>query len=135
MFAMKTATTWLQLLLCLCFLVSIYASSSSMKEDEDMYNVRANDADSAQSRAMATLNVTTTMPSNPRIISRRNFPSKKNNNNPHVCLAFLSCCGRTDLLNHTLAGGTLVFLEKYIHLISLCDFSFMCSSHPHILVK
>ena len=81
-----------------------------MKEDEDMYNVRANDADSAQSRALATLNVTTTTPANPHIISRRHFPSKNNNNNPHVCLAFLSCCGRTDLLNHTLAGGT--YLEK-----------------------
>ena len=75
MFAMKTATTWLQLLLCLCFLVSIYASSSSMKnsedkeQEDDIYNVRANDADSAQSRAMATLNVTTTRPQHRRTLA------------------------------------------------------------------
>ena len=110
MFAMKTATTWLQLLLCHCFLVlPIYTSSSSMNsEEDDIYNVRANDADSAQSRALATLNVTTTTPANPRIISRRHFPSKNHSKPPHVCLAFLSCCGRTDLLNHTLAGGKYV---------------------------
>jgi hypothetical protein len=34
-------------------------------------------------------------------MKRKNFPET----NPHICLAFLSCCGRTDLLNHTLAGA------------------------------
>lgn len=36
-----------------------------------------------------------------KIISRRRFPEKE----PLVCLAFLSCCGRTDLLEKTLLAA------------------------------
>jgi hypothetical protein len=35
-----------------------------------------------------------------RRLERKRFPETR----PHVCLALLSCCDRTDLLNHTLAG-------------------------------
>ena len=48
---------------------------------------------------MASLASKTTTPSDP-VISRVSYPEK----DPHICLAFLSCCDRTDLLNHTLAG-------------------------------
>jgi hypothetical protein len=57
------------------------------------------DQRSASSRKMASLDSKTTTPSDP-IISRVSYPEK----DPHICLAFLSCCGRTDLLNHTMAG-------------------------------
>ena len=125
------AATWFQLLICHCCLVSIDASSPTKNiNKEDPHDVHANDAASARSRAMATLGVTTTMPSNPRI-GRRQFPSSSskdnNNNNPHVCLAFLSCCGRTDLLNHTLAGGkkkTLISLYHIVFCLFIaCSFS------------
>lgn len=42
-----------------------------------------------------------TNPSDPRV-KRSNFPQI--GNDPHICLAFLSCCDRTDLLNHTMAA-------------------------------
>ena len=41
-----------------------------------------------------------TTPTDP-LIRRSVYPETK----PHVCLAFLSCCGRTDLLNLTIAGA------------------------------
>lgn len=64
------------------------------------------DKKSELSRQMTSLGSRSTSPSKP-IISRSSFPAK----NPHVCLAFLSCCGRTDLLNHTLAG-TIRHMEE-----------------------
>jgi hypothetical protein len=41
-----------------------------------------------------------TFPEHP-IFPRKKYPVEK----PHICLAFLSCCGRTDLLNHTIAAA------------------------------
>lgn len=69
-------------------------SSSLESDDLLMDNSR-----SGFSRNMASLASKATTPNKPTI-SRHNFPETA----PHVCLAFLSCCDRTDLLNHTLAG-------------------------------
>ncbi len=55
---------------------------------------------SGQSRAMASLQATATS-SSEFLMERANYPES----NPHVCLAFLSCCNRIDLLNHTIAGA------------------------------
>jgi hypothetical protein len=55
---------------------------------------------SAFSRNMASSTSQITNPSEPRV-KRSNFPQT---NDPHICLAFLSCCDRTDLLNHTMAA-------------------------------
>jgi len=55
---------------------------------------------SGQSRAMASLPATATS-SSEFLINRANYPET----NPHICLAFLSCCNRIDLLNHTIAGA------------------------------
>lgn len=68
--------------------------------NEQFKNLLADDEKSSQSRNMASLGSRFTNPSQPEI-SRSSYPEK----DPHVCLAFLSCCGRTDLLNHTLAGA------------------------------
>ena len=55
--------------------------------------------DSSRSRAIASLAATATT-SSQFLMKRSTYPEAK----PHVCLAFLSCCERTDLLNHTIAG-------------------------------
>mmetsp|Transcript_11864 Transcript_11864/g.18201 ORF Transcript_11864/g.18201 Transcript_11864/m.18201 type:complete len:498 (-) Transcript_11864:110-1603(-) len=52
------------------------------------------------SRFMGAQSARVATPSSP-VISRKKFPEQ----DPHVCLAFLSCCGRTDLLNHTIAAA------------------------------
>ena len=53
------------------------------------------------SRSMAAQSVVASSPELPRV-RRRAFPQK---DSPHICLAFLSCCDRTDLLNHTMAAA------------------------------
>mmetsp|Transcript_33427 Transcript_33427/g.69925 ORF Transcript_33427/g.69925 Transcript_33427/m.69925 type:complete len:512 (-) Transcript_33427:143-1678(-) len=54
---------------------------------------------SGQSRMLASLHATAT--SSPEfLMKRKSYPE----NDPHICLAFLSCCQRIDLLNHTIAG-------------------------------
>lgn len=58
------------------------------------------DEKSSLSRAMASLGALSTTPSDP-LLRRSSYPESQ----PHICLAFLSCCDRTDLLNHTLAGA------------------------------
>ena len=55
---------------------------------------------SSQLRGLASLQATATSSSR-FLVERSNYPET----NPHVCLAFLSCCQRTDLLNHTIAGA------------------------------
>jgi len=59
-----------------------------------------NDVHSSFSRGMAAQGAKMTFPESPRT-TRSNFPEEE----PHICLAFLSCCGRTDLLNHTVAAA------------------------------
>lgn len=59
------------------------------------------DARSSFSRGMAAQGARMTFPEARRITQpRATYPEDK----PHVCLAFLSCCGRTDLLNHTMSA-------------------------------
>ena len=53
------------------------------------------------SRSLTAQSAVASSPESPRV-RRRAFPQK---DKPHVCLAFLSCCDRTDLLNHTLAAA------------------------------
>jgi Glycosyl transferase family 2 len=55
---------------------------------------------SSFSRGTLAMTKQMTFPEDP-FLTRKNYPADK----PHICLAFLSCCGRTDLLNHTLAGA------------------------------
>lgn len=55
---------------------------------------------SSQSRSMASIKASATSGSN-FLMERKSYPET----NPHVCLAFLSCCQRIDLLNHTIAGA------------------------------
>lgn len=54
---------------------------------------------SSRYRAIASLQATTT--SRNFRVNRSNYPET----DPMICLAFLSCCNRTDLLNHTIAGA------------------------------
>ena len=54
------------------------------------------------SRSMAAQGAHFTTPSSvAKRVRRRRFPEDR----PHICLAFLSCCGRTDLLNHTISAA------------------------------
>ena len=85
-----TMTTSALLLVLFLFSTLIYAL-----EDEE------NNDQSSFSRGLAAQGAKMTNPESPRIV-RANFPEQTE---PHVCLAFLSCCGRTDLLNHTIAAA------------------------------
>jgi hypothetical protein len=68
------------------------------------------DEKSNLSRAMVSMGAKSTTPpistndDDPSVLLRRRR-STYPQSNPHICLAFLSCCDRTDLLNHTLAGA------------------------------
>ena len=90
--AYLTITTCLLLTL---FSIRILAESADPLDLTDAIN-----SASSQSRAMASLQAIATS-SFKFLVERYNYPE----NDPHVCLAFLSCCQRTDLLNHTIAGA------------------------------
>jgi hypothetical protein len=83
--------------LCLFLQLEVVSSVSSQQPDDHKAD---EDASSNLSRRMAATGARSTQPSNPRL-KRSTYPSQ----DPHICLAFLSCCGRTDLLNHTLHGA------------------------------
>ncbi|CAJ1951479.1 unnamed protein product [Cylindrotheca closterium] len=68
--------------------------------DDSPTSRQLDDENSASSRRMSSLGSKMTTPMDP-LIRRLNYPE----NQPHICLAFLSCCGRTDLLNATIAGA------------------------------
>lgn len=68
--------------------------------DESFRSLTVDDEKSNASRRMASLGSKMTTPKDPSI-RRSRYPET----DPHVCLAFLSCCGRTDLLNFTIAGA------------------------------
>jgi hypothetical protein len=53
------------------------------------------------SRSVLASSKTSTSPNSPRI-HRQYFPQT---DDPHICLAFLSCCDRIDLLKHTIEGA------------------------------
>ena len=80
------------LFLMLCNLSSVFAA-----EDDQLL---LDDEESNRSRSMASVGQRSTAPIKPRQ-QRSSYPQS----DPHICLAFLSCCQRTDLLNHTLAGA------------------------------
>jgi hypothetical protein len=79
------------------FIPGSFAASHLLIDNERQV---MNDDSSDLSRAMVSMVAKATNPSNP-IHQRASFPE----NNPQICLAFLSCCDRTDLLNHTIAGA------------------------------
>jgi hypothetical protein len=86
-------------LFSLCwFLQVVY--SQQQQQQHNHHNHHDNDASSNLSRRIAATGARTTQPTTPGI-KRSTYPSQ----NPDICLAFLSCCGRTDLLNHTLHGA------------------------------
>jgi len=85
------------------YLYSIRLSAEALSENTDPLDLFQSSINplSSISRATASLQATATTSSPQFLINRSNYPEP----NPHVCLAFLSCCDRTDLLNHTIAGA------------------------------
>ena len=77
--------------------VLIYAQEDNNNNNNNNNN---NDMHSTFSRGMAAQGAKLTFPESPRI-TRSRYPEDE----PQICLAFLSCCGRTDLLNHTIAAA------------------------------
>lgn len=78
------------------------------KSKNRLHDPTNNDRASESSRRMASIGqvmtnptMTTKSTADRTILRRRNYPESQ----PHVCLAFLSCCNRIDLLNHTIAGA------------------------------
>ena len=61
---------------------------------------KTNDSHSSFSRGLAAQGARMTQPVTPRV-SRARYPET----DPQICLAFLSCCGRTDLLNNSIAAA------------------------------
>jgi hypothetical protein len=84
--------------LAVAFVITRIPVASAYQASEKEMLIR--DEKSDLSRAMTSLGATSTNPENP-LISRSSYPETT----PHICLAFLSCCERTDLLNHTIAGA------------------------------
>uniref|UniRef100_A0A448ZAY1 Glycosyltransferase 2-like domain-containing protein n=1 Tax=Pseudo-nitzschia multistriata TaxID=183589 RepID=A0A448ZAY1_9STRA len=83
------------------FFFSIGLLANVFCEDIDPQDLSPSiNPDSGRSRSLASLQAIAT--SSPNFRARRlHYPVT----DPHVCLAFLSCCQRTDLLNHTIAGA------------------------------
>lgn len=80
----------------LLVLLTLNFSEALLQNDDALLN----NSQSAFSRSVASSLSEVTNPSEPRV-KRSKFPQS---DAPHVCLAFLSCCDRTDLLNHTIAA-------------------------------
>eukprot|EP00536_Pseudo-nitzschia_multiseries_P011043 jgi/Psemu1/289458/fgenesh1_pg.357_\ len=89
--------------LCLAcfFLIGLSLSVEVLSIDLDQFDHgQSINTESDRSRAMVSWQAIAT--SNPSFRAERsNYPET----DPHICLAFLSCCQRTDLLNHTIAGA------------------------------
>lgn len=91
----------------LLYLVAIlvtYASSSKRQErepDDSLFLRRSSSAvvTTPLQKELASATVSSLLTSSQQY--RRRYPER----NPHVCLAFLSCCNRIDLLNYTLAAA------------------------------
>jgi hypothetical protein len=101
------AALWKSSLLFLLLLASIQrAQCTTIQKDDtstsDNPYSPLDDVASRYSRSIASTGVRATRPTRENVRKpRAAYPEK----DPHICLAFLSCCGRTDLLNHTLAGA------------------------------
>lgn len=79
----------------LAVLLQLLALTHAQEEDKTH-------ARSSFSRGMAAQGARMTLPEGRRITQvRATYPEDK----PLVCLAFLSCCGRTDLLNYTMSAA------------------------------
>lgn len=83
-----------------CFAGILLLLSGWVKASLESDDVLLDNEKSSFSRNMASFNKQVTSPRQPRV-ERAKFPET---NDPHICLAFLSCCDRTDLLNHTMAA-------------------------------
>lgn len=81
-----------------CFAVCLFAGAPVAKAVDETGVELGQMSDF--SRSMSAQSALVTTPSSPKV-KRRNFPEQ----DPHICLAFLSCCERTDLLNHTIAAA------------------------------
>lgn len=81
-----------------CLVCHLLLSTKAWGETLDLSEII--NPDSGRSRSMVSLQAMATSGPDFRI-KRSTYPET----DPHVCLAFLSCCGRTDLLNHTIAGA------------------------------
>jgi hypothetical protein len=77
-------------------LILYLAVAQATKEE----SLLLDDEKSNLSRKMVSLGSRSTRPVQPRQ-ARSSYPETE----PQICLAFLSCCQRTDLLNHTLAAA------------------------------
>ena len=94
---------WCLLLLALARVLPLVNANNNDKDTAPSQKQTRNlldDDHSHRMRKLASMSQQITNPSNPRV-TRKSFPETK----PHICLALLSCCDRTDLLNHTLAGA------------------------------
>ena len=80
------------LLMAICLAAEDHYYAPQLLLDDETSNL---------SRKMSSLGSRSTQPVKPRQ-ARSSYPQK---GQPHICLAFLSCCDRIDLLNHTLAGA------------------------------
>lgn len=105
--------TIISLVLLLSYTVNVIGETTAASEDEmcsttssDDNSDNNNDSCIIESRskivAREKFSTETTISSNDDgfLINRRRFPEE----DPLVCLAFLSCCGRTNLLEETLKG-------------------------------
>mmetsp|Transcript_8986 Transcript_8986/g.19406 ORF Transcript_8986/g.19406 Transcript_8986/m.19406 type:complete len:537 (-) Transcript_8986:287-1897(-) len=83
------------------FLLLISLSTKVLGKDRDPLDPLGSiNPNSRRSRSMVSLQAAATSSPNFRA-KRSTYPETE----PLVCLAFLSCCQRTDLLNHTIAGA------------------------------
>ena len=91
------------------------SSSNQNQYEYEYYSINDNDGDMNhihRNKFVSSNNVGPTRPDKENIVYERKFyrvnEDDGNENGygaePLVCFAFLSCCGRTDLLNHTLTG-------------------------------
>ncbi|KAL3905337.1 MAG: hypothetical protein SGILL_009718, partial [Bacillariaceae sp.] len=89
-------------MVCLMTIIAAFVPVTAAQSQLLINNERLvlNDDSSHLSRAMLSMGAKPTNPPN-AVLHRASFPE----NDPHVCLAFLSCCDRTDLLNDTIAGA------------------------------
>eukprot|EP00934_Nitzschia_sp_Nitz4_P009189 Nitzschia sp. Nitz4//scaffold59_size112058//110258//111966//NITZ4_004131-RA/size112058-augustus-gene-0.97-mRNA-1//1//CDS//3329555189//9179//frame0 len=94
---MRVPLSWIVFFVSLAQSASVVWGESI--EQSDLDDVFLDNPQGSQYRQMASMGASPTNPTR-SILSRSSFPE----NSPHICLALLSCCDRTDLLNHTLAG-------------------------------
>lgn len=83
-------------------------TQASIEGDDD---TKVDNPNSAFSRNMASMSSQVTHPSSPKVQRRSFSQTNHHQQHPHICLAFLSCCDRIDLLNHTLAA-TIRHMEE-----------------------